>query len=359
MNKLVFSAPINALSFGNVSYNILRELYKLNIDLKFFPVGKDLDFSAFDKTEDEFKSWIVSSYNSRLKNISKDVPSLKLWHLNGSESGVGPRQNLFTFHETDQPTEDEISITNLQENTIFSSSFSKSIFKETCSNSHFVPIGFDEDFHETNKKYLSGRVHFGLMGKWEKRKHTGRIIKLWAKKYGNNNDYQLSCCVTNPFFGEDDFKNEVAKTLDGVKYTNINFLPRLKTNSEVNDYLNSLNIDLSGLSGAEGWNLPSFNSTALGKWSIVLNATAHKDWATEDNSILVQPSGKEECYDNLFFKKENSFNQGSINTFTDDDFYNAIDQAISKHEDENIEGKSLREKFTYKETVNKILNIIK
>ena len=359
MNKLVFSAPINALSFGNVSYNILRELYKLNVDLKFFPIGKDLDFSAFDKTEDDFKSWIVSSYNSRLKNISSDTPSLKLWHLNGSESGVGPRQNLFTFHETDQPTEEEVSITNLQENTIFSSSFSESIFKETCPNSHSVPIGFDEDFHETNKKYLSGRVHFGLMGKWEKRKHTSRIIKLWAKKYGNNNDYQLSCCVTNPFFGEDDFKSEILKTLDGVKYTNINFLPRLKTNSEVNDYLNSLNIDLSGLSGAEGWNLPSFNSTALGKWSIVLNATAHKDWATKDNSILVQPSGKEECYDNLFFKKENSFNQGNINTFTDDDFYNAVDRAISKHESKNLEGKNLQEKFTYKETVNKILNIIK
>ena len=37
--KLLVNAPINALSFGNVSVNILRELFKKNIDLIFFPIG--------------------------------------------------------------------------------------------------------------------------------------------------------------------------------------------------------------------------------------------------------------------------------------------------------------------------------
>ena len=69
--------------------------------------------------------------------------------------------------------------------------------------------------------------------------------------------------------------------LGGKTYKNINFLPHLKTNSEMNELYNSIDINLSGLSGAEGWNLPAFNSTCLGKWSIVLNATSHKDWATE------------------------------------------------------------------------------
>ena len=80
----------------------------------------------------------------------------------------------------------------------------------------------------------------------------------------------------------------VSQALEGKRYGNINFLPYLKTNSEVNDFLNAIDIDLSGLSGGEGWNLPSFNATALGKWSIVLNATSHTDWATQSNSILVE-----------------------------------------------------------------------
>ena len=94
----------------------------------------------------------------------------------------------------------------------------------------------------------------------------------------------------------------VQASLSGQNWSNVNFLPRLKTNSEMNDLMNSIDIDLSGLSNREGWNLPSFNATALGKWSIVSNCSAHKDWATNENSILVETIGKQPCYDNFFFK---------------------------------------------------------
>lgn len=358
MKNLIFSAPINSLSFGNVSYNFLREFYKLGINLKFFPIGKDLDFSAFDNTDDDFKQWIVDGYNTRLKNANKDIPYLKMWHLNGSESGIGDSRHLYTFHETNESTEEERSICSVQTKTIFSSSFSKDIFSKDCDNCFSAPIGFDTDFHETNKKYLSGKTHFGLMGKWEKRKHTSRIISLWADKYGDNKDFQLTCCVGNPFLQDDQFKESIQSALKGKKYKNINFLPRLKTNSEVNEFLNSVDIDLSGLSGAEGWNLPSFNSTCLGKWSIVLNATAHKDWATSDNCILVEPSGQEPCYDELFFKEGNAFSQGSINSFSDESFHKAIDSALSKNGSYNKSGSLLKDKFSYTQTVNTIIDII-
>lgn len=358
MKNLIFSAPINSLSFGNVSYNFLREFYRLGLNLKFFPIGKDLDFSAFDNTDEDFKQWIVDSYNSRLKNISKETPYLKMWHLNGSESGIGDRRHLYTFHETDQATDEEKSVCAVQTKTIFSSSFSRDIFAKECDNCHFAPIGFDEDFHETNKKYLSGKIHFGLMGKWEKRKHTARIISLWADKYGDNQDYQLTCCVGNPFLQDDQFKEAIQSALKGKKYKNINFLPRLKTNSEVNEFLNSVDVDLSGLSGAEGWNLPSFNASCLGKWSIVLNSTAHKDWATKDNCILIEPSNQEPCYDEVFFKEGNAFNQGFINSFSDESFHNAIDLAVSKNGSYNKNGSSLKDKFNYTQTVNTIIDII-
>ena len=74
----------------------------------------------------------------------------------------------------------------------------------------------------------------------------------------------------------------------------------------------SIDIDLTGLSGGEGWNLPAFNCTALGKWSVVLNASAHKDWATESNSILVEPSGQIPVDDGLFFKTGLPINQGKF-----------------------------------------------
>ncbi|NDG53929.1 MAG: hypothetical protein EBY39_13075, partial [Flavobacteriia bacterium] len=176
------------------------------------------------------------------------------------------------------------------------------------------------------------------MGKFEKRKHTEKIIRCWAKKYGNNYNYQLTCCVSNPFYKKEDMQNTLSNVLQGKRYGNINFLPFMPKNSEVNDYLNSIDIDLGGMSGAEGWNLPSFNATCLGKWSVVLNSTSHKDWATKENSILVEPNGSEPIYDGIFFHKNTPFNQGNISTFNEDEFISAMEKAETKCKINNTEG---------------------
>ena len=359
MNHINFIGPINSLSFGNVCYNMLRELQKKEVKVSFFPIGNNLDFSSFDSVSEDFKSWVSSSFESRLSSLRTDSPSLRMWHLNGAEFQIGPKQYLYTFYECDSPSFAEKNICDLQAQTIFSSSHGKSCFdKVGCSNTQYIPIGFDPDFHKTDKKYLEDRVHFGLMGKFEKRKHTARIIKLWAAKYGNNNDYQLSCCVTNPFFKPEQMNQVIAQTLEGKRYTNINFLPFLKTNSEVNELLNAIDIDLTGLSGAEGWNLPSFNSSCLGKWSVVLNSTSHKDWATKENSILIEPSGTEEIYDGAFFHKGQDFNQGNMNTFSDSSFDKATDEAVNKCNTNNTEGIKLQEQFSYSKTIDSILKLI-
>ena len=359
MSRINFSGPINSLSFGNVSINMLRSLYNKGTEVSFFPMGKSLDFSAYDKIDEDLKSWIKDCAENRLTSLDPESPSIKMWHLNGSESGIGSNQYLYTFYECDSPTKTEENLCKIQKKCIFSSSHAKECFdKLGANNTDYIPIGFDPDFFETGKTYLKDKVNFGLVGKFEKRKHTAKIIKLWADRYGNNNDYQLTCCVTNPFFKPEQMNQIIAQSLGGKKYTNINFLPYLKTNSEMNELYNSIDINLSGLSGAEGWNLPAFNSTCLGKWSVVLNCTSHKDWANEKNSVLVEPDGQEPIYDGAFFQEGQSFNQGNLNTFSDQSFYKALDLALNKHSEKNEEGVELKETFTYDNTVEKILNII-
>jgi hypothetical protein len=193
------------------------------------------------------------------------------------------------------------------------------------------------------------------MGKFEYRKNTARIIKTWLKLFGNKPEYQLSCVVNNSFLDKNKFQVELTKILEGKHYNNINFIPTLKTNSEVNDYLNSIDIDLGGLSGAEGWNLPSFNATCLGKWSVVINATAHKDWATKTNSILIEPSRMKDAYDGIFFNKGNEFNQGQFFDISDEEMENAILQSISYAKKPNPEGLKLQETMTYEKTTETIL----
>jgi len=359
MDSLIFEGPSNSLSFGNVSLNLLREMYKKQIKVAFFPIGGKIDIEAYDSLDEDFKKWIQSSFDSRFSSLSKDIPTLKLWHLNGSEIRIGKTQSLYTFYETSQPTLEEKNLASLQDNIIFSSSYAADIFSNAgVDNCHSVPCGFDTDLKNKNKTYLANKTHFGLMGKWEKRKNTAQIIQAWAKKYGNNYDYQLSCCVTNPFFKPEDMNKIISHTLEGKRYGNINFLPYLKTNSEVNDFINSIDIDLTGLSGAEGWNLPSFNATCLGKWSIVLNCTSHKDWANEDNCVLVEPEGTEDIYDNTFFLKGQQFNQGIKYTISEEKIIESMEKSLSKLNIVNEEGKKLKDKFSYENTLNSLLNLI-
>lgn len=357
MTQLHFDAPINPLSFGNVSFNFLRELWKKNVPISLFPHGNTANFEAFDKADPNLIEWIKTSAFNRYKTLDKKNPVLKLWHLNGGEQRIAPKQFLYTFYECDSPTEEEVAIVKSQEHVFFSSSESYEHFRNKgCENTSFVPIGFDEDFHKTNKKYLTDEViHFGLIGKFEKRKNTQAIIQTWLSKYGNNPKFQLTCLINNPFFSAEDYGQIINQVVGGKRWTNLNLLPALKTNSEVNEVLNAIDIDLSGLSSAEGWGLPSFNATALGKWSIVSNCTAHKDWANKQNSILVEPTGKVEIYDGVFFRKGLPFNQGYGYNISAESMAASMDQAISLAKTENTEGMKLQTEFTYSKTIDAIL----
>tara|TARA_Y100001938_G_scaffold150151_1_gene239843 strand:- start:7506 stop:8612 length:1107 start_codon:yes stop_codon:yes gene_type:complete len=355
--NLILEAPLNSLSFGNVSFNIIRELHRLNVNLGIFPTG-DPDLSAFD-VEDELKKYIEDALKNNWNIISKDTPTLRLWHLNGSDIRKTKDQHLITFYECSEPTEIETKIASLQDTVIFSSKYAQNLFKEKgLDNTKHVPLGFDEDFKITGKEYLKDVIHFGIMGKYEKRKHTKDIIQAWLEKYGNNKKYQLSCCVSNPFMNQEQMNGVWNDITQGVNYNNLNVIPRLAKNSEVNEFLNAIDIDLTGLSGGEGWNIPAFNATCLGKWSIVLNETSHKDWATKENSILVESSGEVSCEDGMFFTNQNHFNQGVFYTWSKDEVIQAMEKAESKVGQINTEGVKMGDNMTYKKTTEAILSLV-
>lgn len=323
-----------------------------------FPVGSKVDFSSFDNSSSEFSSFIKESVENRNINVRRNYPYLNIWHINGSEQKTSDYNILYTFHETGEVTSAEKSLCSLYDEVVFSSTYSKEAFESSgLTNCHFSPLGLDEDIVPTNKKYLENKIHFGLMGKWEKRKNTSKIINLWAEKFGNDSRYQLTCCTNNPFLPKEEVKENQRKATGNNDYNNINFLPFLPKNSQVNDYLNSIDIDLGGLSGAEGWNLPCFNSTALGSWPIVLNATSHKDWANKDNAILIEPGSKSSIIDDRFFFDYAEFNQGHMFNFSKEDFNQATDKAVEKIRQKlkNEEGKKIRDSFTYKNTLENIL----
>lgn len=352
--QLIVHTPINALSLGNVGYNLLRECYLRNYNVGWFPVG-DTDLSAF-KQEPEFLKWLQKSADERYSYLGHNFPALVNWHISGSERLYSDRQVLLTYHETSECTSVEQNIVRNQYKTLFCGGYSEDVFRKAgAENVGSFNLGLDPEIHPTGKKYLEGRIVFNLIGKWEKRKFTERIIKLWIKKYGGNQKYSLNLLVENPFYSPEDNQKLLGAAFNGRKPFNVNVLPRLRTNVEMNEVYNSCDIDLSGL-GGESWGLPSFNATCLGKWSVCLNGAGQKAWANADNSILVGKSGWRPCYDDAFFKQGGPFNQGNFPDVTDDSIIDAFERAENKVGTVNTNGLTLGQTMTYSKTLDQILS---
>lgn len=349
--------PVNSVSFGQVSYNLLRKLFERGEEVCLFPKGGNVDLSSFSEVEG-FIPWLNKCVERAFLKHRKNQPAFKLWHINGSMESYSAQQYLYTFHETNRLTNAEINALACQEKVLVSSTYTKSVFESHgVENVIYAPIGFDSyHFTKVSEPKRPDGIIFGLRGKLEKRKHTLKILKIWADTYGDNWDYRLDCSIFNPFLDPKGQDALIRQALGGKVPANINFLPSFKKNVDYNQCLNSVDIDLTGMSGCEGFNLPCFQSLCLGKWAVVLNAHVHKDYANSDNSILVEPKAEMvDAEDGVFFKKNQPFNQGKWFDFEAEDLVAAMKKAESKAGTPNPNGEALSKQFSYDKTLDTIL----
>ncbi len=359
MKTLPFNLAVNPVSFGQVSTAILRELKNQGQQVILSPIAGQVDLST-QPEDPEFESWLQEAITNFTRTHDRKNRVFKLWHLNGSLESFSDEQILFSFYELDNPTREEINIIKNNYKVIFSCSETVDKFQSLgCKNVSYMPLAFDShNFYKTNKKYFSDdRITFSVTGKFESRKNHEKMIKAWVKKYGNNRKYSLQCAVWNPFLQAQQ-NNQIAQSLlGGQSYYNVVFSGYMHKNENYNDFLNSSDIIL-GMSGGEGWGLPEFQSVCLGKHAVLLNASAYKDWANEENSVLVEPNGKRDVYDGMFFHKGQPYNQGQIYDFDEDDFISGCEEAVKKVQASrnNDAGEKLKDEFTYSKLVNSIVS---
>lgn len=338
----------------------MRGFFERKLNPAVVPIAGKVDFNS-QETNHAFFDYVNKCVKKANAEHSRDVPSFKLWHLTEGLHSISRVNNLLTFYELDEPTASEINLAKNQDKLIFTNKYSQEVFNQFGVDSHVIPLAFDKyNFKRVSKKYFDDdRIVFNLSGKFEKRKHHRKIIQAWVKKFGNNKKYFLQCSIYNPFLQEKQNRDLFIDAVGGQSVFNVQFLGHMPTNSLYNDYLNSSDV-IIGMSGAEGWGLPEFQSIALGKHSVVLNAHSYKEWATPDNSVLIDPTGKEPAYDGIFFHKGQEWNQGNIFSFNDDDFISGCEKAIERVENNHVNenGLKLQEQFSLDKTLDKLLPLI-
>jgi len=360
MPKLTFNCPLNGVSFGQVSVSLLREAYRRKLEVLIAMMAEKADLSQYEASE-EFSTWLDKSIKNFATQHSREDPTFKLWHFNGSYGWISDNQALMSFYELDDPTDVELNIARNCRKLIFTSQYTCDVFESKGVKAHYVPLAFDKDsFHREEREYYDDdRVVFNLCGKFELRKRHAKILQAWSKKYGNNKKYLLQCSIFSPFMDPKVNGQVVDQALGHKRYWNIVFNPMMPLNSQYNNYLNSADI-IIGMSGGEGWGLPEFQSVALGKHAVILDAHGYKGWANEENSVLVQPDKKIDVYDGQFFRKGAEYNQGQIYDWNEDDFIDSCEEAInrSKANRVNEKGLELQDKFTYSKTFDSILKTL-
>lgn len=364
--KFGLNLAINGLSFGQVSSLLLRVLFEREkagdntIDWYLFPISNQLDLSS-QKEDKEFNVWIQSKIGKTYESYNRDIPVFKLWHLNGSLESFSKKQILLTFYELDRPTKVELNIA--RNNTLcFSSKFACEVFDIFGVKSNYLPLAFDSyNFNQINKQYFKDdRIVFNLCGKFEKRKHHAKIIQAWIKKYGGDRRYALQCATYNPFFNDQQNAQLVAQTVNNNKPFNVSFYPHMKENVIYNDFLNSGHIIL-GMSGGEGFGLPEFQSVAIGKHAVLLNAHSYKSWANSDLAELVNPNGKLDSADGAFFKQGDMFNQGQIFDWNEEEFIEGCQKAIKRVQSNpvNLKGLELQKEYDKNKFVDSVITLLK
>jgi len=340
MKTINLSSPFNATSLGQTSYNIFKGIIRGGASVKLFPKQGQIDLSCFKISEEdnaEVQKALDTPYD-------RENGGLQIWHIRDSEPSVSRSSALLTFHETSKLTQQEVDILSQHDQIFLTSTYTQEVFAaHNINHTIYLPLGFDSDSFSPLPKEESDVITFGLRGKLESRKNTLRIMALWAKTFGGNPRYRLDCSVHNFFLKPEELNQMILSAMpDKCLPWNINLLPFCQQNETYNQALNNADIDLTGMSSCEGFNLPLFQSLGLGKHAVVLNAHVHKDYCNSENSVLVEPSGMRPAEDGVFFLKDGAFNQGEWFDFNDDDFVEAMGLAITRFKKSRINESGLK-----------------
>lgn len=357
--------PLNSLSLGQTAISCLYEIFSRGLTPSITVIGQP-DLTAQTNLSQDFVNWINKGIEKGAKSHKKSSPTLKLWHIQNSLESFSNKQVLCTFHETDQITAIERNILENQDRVVVTNDYTANVFRDSgLDNVSVVPLGFDSrNIYKTNKTYFSDdRITVSISGKFEHRKLHAKFIKAFIRKYGNSPKVYLNAAIYNPFLIQNvngqvrDLNPEIQANLLGNKrFFNVKFYPYFKTNADFNDFLNAADVAVE--IGTEGFGLCGFQSCALGKHLLGINAAGVKMWADHENAVLLNPSGKVECYDGVFFHKNAPTNQGNFYDLDEDVILEGLDKAIQRVQKDRVNhaGLKLQEKFHIKNTVDKLLS---
>jgi glycosyltransferase involved in cell wall biosynthesis len=290
----------NSLGYGICTKNIIKALCKLDHFVAYFPIGQPQP-----ETREE-----VILLNQVLRNQDRFdfcAPSINLWHQHSQAESIGNGKRCgFVIFELDAFTDREKHHSKSLNKIFVPSKWGKQIISNNDIKDipcYVVPLGVDVEIFYPQKSASHNPTVFFNCGKLEVRKSIVEICDIFNKAFTVDDNVELWMAVSNPFLKEDEYQKWIAYYKNSPLGKKIRFVPHFNTQQELANIMQVIDCGLQ-ISKAEGWDLEALEMMACGKQLITTNYSAHTEFCTKDNSLLVDIHDLEEAYDGIWFHGE-------------------------------------------------------
>lgn len=290
-------APINQLGYGVTGLNIVKYLSKLT-DVSLICIGQP-------QVTNEQDAEIIKKALHNAKFLDFNAPCIKIWHQHDMTQFAGKGKRIgFPIFELNKFSDLEKHHLESLDTIFVCSNWAKDVILNNIrfdSNSvHVIPLGVDTSIFQPSNINVSYPTRFFNCGKWEIRKGHDILVELFNSAFDIDDNVELWMMCENPFCSQEEkmrWENMYHRSKLGSK---IRLIPRQNTQEEVYSIMAQTHCGVFP-SRAEGWNLELLEMMSCGKHVITTNYSAHTQFCTPDNSMLVNIDQQEPAMDGKWF----------------------------------------------------------
>ncbi len=349
MENLNLSCPINNLSYGLASLNIVKHLSKQR-KISLFPIGGV-------QLENKGDGPLIQELVNNQDEVNPDATSLRIYHQFDLVTRIGHGHHIgWPIFELNEFTKREVINLKSCDELIVCSKWAAEVLSESLElSSNVVPLGVDRSiFHEYQSSWDSPYT-FICVGKIEYRKGHDLLPHLFAKALPKGGDWQLRMLWGNPFLRSEE-KHHWESYYKSILGDNVSFSDRVATQQDVANEMRAADAGIS-ISRAEGWDLPLLELMSCGKPVIATDYSAHAEFCSSANSLLVDITELETANDGKWFHGQGEW--AKLGHDQQDQIISHINTLYKGGKGViNEEGIETAKKFSWENTVNKLLSIV-
>lgn len=293
-----YTAPINRLGYGVVGLNLAMGLKTLGHRLALWPLG---NVEVEDRHAPAIREMI-----SNQAEFDSQATSLRVWHPFDMAHHIGRGlQCGYTTFELDTLTPRDRHHLSRLDKIVVASRWAQRIVVEQLGcpveRTIVAPHGVDRSvFHEGGGQTDPNWTTFLHIGKWERRKGQDVLLEAFNRAFDPHERVRLAMLCHNPFLSVEQNAHWEQCYKCSKMGGNVVLLPRVNSHGDVAAIMAKADCGVFP-SRAEGWNLGLLEMMSLGKRVIATNYSAHTEFCTAENCMLVDVGALEAAYDGIWF----------------------------------------------------------